>query len=278
METPDTSTRRSALRATRLGRHASEDRFDLSAPPSRQALSSSLGGLTPHSARSSNRARQSQLIRAELPSNGYPQPSGSSKNARQWHFIRAERSSNGSSGSHRALEGSSLPSRFFLFVILLRLATPALRLGVIGSLRPLELCDVTFTTLRTQVRPAIELASGKEGLRPQFWLVDDLLYDATGIRTLQVRLLGHPEFRKRPWPLRGSRGRWQWRSLRPLALLSFVARFAPRRCISGAVTLTFVPLCSLYSDSPLSSRPQPLGGVGDDTHCEDKREDFGLFV
>ena len=45
----------------------------------RPALSSSPGGLTPHSARSSNRARQWQLIRAELPSNGYPQPSGSSK-------------------------------------------------------------------------------------------------------------------------------------------------------------------------------------------------------
>ena len=37
-------------------------------------------------------------------------------------------------------------------------------------------------------------------------------------------------------------------------------------------------LCSLYSNSPLSSRPQPLGRVGDDTPCEDTREDFGLFV
>ena len=115
--------------ATALGRHASEDRFDLSAPPSRQALSSSPSGLTPHSARCSNRARQSQLIRAELPSNGYPQPSGSSKNARQWHFIRAERSSNG----YLPEPSPSLPSRFFPFVILLRLATLALGLGVIGS-------------------------------------------------------------------------------------------------------------------------------------------------
>ena len=65
--------------------------------------------------------------------------------------------------------------------------------------------------------------------------------------------------------------RWQWRSLRPLALPSFVARFAPLRCTSDAVTLTFVSLCSLYSDSPLSSRPQPLGGVGDDTPFEDTR-------
>ena len=44
--------------------------------------------------------------------------------------------SNGSSRSRRALEGSSLPSCFDPFVILPRLATPALRLGVIGSLRP----------------------------------------------------------------------------------------------------------------------------------------------
>ena len=33
-------------------------------------------------------------------------------------------------------------------------------------------------------------------------------------------------------------------------------------------------LCSLYSNSPLSSRPQPLGRVGDDTPCEDTREDL----
>ena len=61
---------------------------------------------------------------------------GSSKNARQWHFIRAARSSNGSSRSLRALEGSTLPSCFVPFVFLPRLATPALRFGVIGSLRP----------------------------------------------------------------------------------------------------------------------------------------------
>ena len=100
------------------------------------ALSSSPGELTLHSARSSNRARQWQLIRAELPSNGYPQPSGSSKNARQWHSIRAERSSKGSCRSHRAVEASSLPSCFDPCVFFPRLATPALRLGVIGSLRP----------------------------------------------------------------------------------------------------------------------------------------------
>ena len=37
------------------------------------------GGLTPQSLRSSKTPQKSQLIRAELPSNGYPQPSGSSK-------------------------------------------------------------------------------------------------------------------------------------------------------------------------------------------------------
>ena len=46
-----------------------------------------------------------------------------------------------------------------------RLATPGLRLGVIGSLRP----SVSYfsTSLRTQLRPAIEFVSGKEGLRPR---------------------------------------------------------------------------------------------------------------
>ena len=61
------------------------------------------------------------------------------------------------------------------------------------------------TTLQTQARPAIELVSGKEGLRLQFWPIDDMLYDVTGTRTLQVRLLGHPEDRNRPWPF-GGRG------------------------------------------------------------------------
>ena len=119
METPDTLTKRSTWLATGLGRQASEDRFDLSVPPSRQALSSSPGGLTPHSARSSKNVRQSQLI-------------------------RDERSSNGSCRSHRALEGSSLPSCFVPFIFLPRLATPALRLGVFGSLRP----SVFYLSLR----------------------------------------------------------------------------------------------------------------------------------
>ena len=95
------------------------------------------------------------------------------------------------------------------------------------------------TTLRTQVRPAIEFVSGKEGLRPLFWLVDDFLYDAIGIRTLQVRLPGHPEDRKRPWPVRGSRGDGNggrfvrspclpsWRGLRLYTVRQMLSLFGP---------------------------------------------------
>ena len=61
---------------------------------------------------------------------------GVQKNARQWHFIQAERSSYGSCRSHRALVASSLPSCVVPFFFHPRFATPAFRLGVIGSLRP----------------------------------------------------------------------------------------------------------------------------------------------
>ena len=115
------------------------------------------------------------------------------------------------------------------------------------------------------------------GLRPRIAVFVPLLL-FTGTSIPRVRLPGHPEDRKRPWPLRVSRGDGNGGPLRPLALPSFVARFAPLRCTSDAVTLTFVSLCFLYSDSPLSSRPQPLGRVGDVTPCEDTREDFGLSV
>ena len=39
-----------------------------------------------------------------------------------------------------------------------------------------------------------------------------------------------------------------------------------------------IPPWSLYSDGPLSSRPQPLGSGGEFTPCEDTREDFGLSL
>ena len=147
-----------------------------------------------------------------------------------------------------------------------------LGLGVLGrgSVRSLPY----FTTLRMQVRSAIEFVSGKEGLRPLFCLLGVLLYCVSGIRALQARLLALPEVCKRPWPLWRPRGDGNAGRFVPLALPSCVARSAPvvRR------TSDAVPFWSLYSDGPLSSRPQPLGSVGDDTPCEDTREDVGLSV
>ena len=128
------------------------------------------------------------------------------------------------------------------------------------------------STLRTQVQPAIKFVSGKEGLRPRIAVFAAVRSYDTGIRLLQVRLLALPEVRKGPWPLRGSRGDgnggrfvrspclFSWRGLRLYAVYQMRS------------------LCSLYSNSPLSSRPQPLGSVGDDTPCEDTREDLGLSL
>ena len=232
------------------------------------------GSLTPHSARSSNRARQWQLIRAELPSNGYPQPSGSSKNARQWHFIRAERSSNGSSRSHRALEGSSLPS-CFVYLILSSFVSPLLPLGlglllVRGYVRRLtyfyDVTDAGPASHRVRLwqgGPASTIPAGWRSIVRRHWYSYSSS-SATGSSWTSQAPLASPE----------AEGRWQWRSLRPLALPSFVVRSAPvaRR------TPDAFPFWSLYSDGPLSSRPQPLVSVGDDTPCEDTREDFGLSV
>ena len=108
-------------------------------------------------------------------------------------------------------------------------------------------------------------SSGKEGLRPRicrfrwyccFFAVRRYV---TGTRLLPDRPLGHPDVRKRPWPLRRPREDGNGGRFVRSALPSFVARFAPLRCTSDAVTLTFVSFCSLYSNSPLSCRPQPLG-------------------
>ena len=70
-------------------------------------------------------------------------------------------------------------------------------------------------------------------------------------------------YAKAPSSHRGAEERW-----RCLRLL--VASFGSIHQI-----LSLGPLCS---DSPVSSRPQPLGSVGDDTPCEDTREDVGLSV
>ena len=56
-----------------------------------------------------------------------------------------------------------------------------------------------------------------------------------------------------------------------------MAMSAPPRCLLWRRTSDTFPW-SLCSDSPMSSRPQPLGSVGDDTPCEDTREDVGLSV
>ena len=52
-----------------------------------------------------------------------------------------------------------------------------------------------------------------------------------------------------------------------------MAMSAPPRCLLWRHTSDTFP-SSLCSDSPVSSRPQPLGSVGDDAPCEDTREDF----
>ena len=54
------------------------------------------------------------------------------------------------------------------------------------------------------------------------------------------------------------------------------ARFAFFACCTP-YTRRF-PFWSLYSDGPLSSRPQPLESGGDVAPCEDTREDYGLSV
>ena len=149
-----------------------------------------------------------------------PQPSGSSENARQWHFIRAERSSNGSCRSHRALEGSSLPSCFDPFVFLPRLATPALRLGDSGSLRRsvfFFFYDVTD--------------AGPASHRVRLWQGGPAsTYCRLRLLVLLFTGTGRPEVRKRPWPPRrprrdGNGGRFvrspclpSWRGLRLCAV------------------------------------------------------------
>ena len=83
----------------------------------------------------------------------------------------------------------------------------------------------------------------------------------TGTRSPRVHGQDHLELRKHPWP--------HWRSRGDGGLRLLVA-------FSCSVRQT-LSLCSLYSDSPLSSRP-PLVSVGDATSWEDTREDFGLYL
>ena len=113
--------------------------------------------------------------------------------------------SNGSSRSHRALEGSSLPSCFFPFVFLLRRSTLALRLGDSGSWQRSESYPLLCRYGRRS-GPAIEFVSGKEGPASTYCRFRLLVLLLTGTRLLRVRLLGLPDVRKRPWPLRRPRG------------------------------------------------------------------------
>ena len=207
---------------------------------------------------------------------------------RALQLIRAECSSNGSSRSHRALEATPQPSSIFPFVILLRLATPALKLGLIGSLRP-------SVWLRTQVQPAIEFVSGKEGLRPRFPVfvsgfavvcsmalrVHVFVEYVDKVLTEVHDFIGYPmlvqvfiefafwdtlKFACAPG-LSGGRGEMAMAVASSARLAFFVVRSAPVVCRSPDA----FPFWSLYSDGPLSSRPQPLGSGGDVAPCEDTR-------
>ena len=200
-------------------------------------LSSTPGELTPHSARSSHRARQLQLIRAELPSNG----------------------------SCLALESSYLPSCFILFFFFLRLATPALRLGVIGSWRPSELYLLVCATLRTQVRPAIEFVSGKKSLRPRIAV---FVSSCCSLRVQVFFEFGNWDtlkFASAPG-LSGGRGE----------MAMAVASSARLAFIRGAVCACCTPYTRRFHS--WSSQPQPLGSGGDVASCENTKKDFGLSV
>ena len=137
--------------------------------------------------------------------------------------------------------------------------------------------SLSFSSLVSPLRPSFSglLGRGNPRYFIYFYAVTDagpLVLQFTGTSIPGVHLLALPEVRKRPWLLRrprgdGNGGRFvrspclpSWRGLRLYAVHQMLS------------------LCSLYSNSPLSSRPQPLGRVGDDTPCEDTREDFGLFV
>ena len=69
-----------------------------------------------------------------------------------------------------------------------------------------------------------------------------LVLQFTGTSIPGVRLPAPPRISQALLASPEAEGRWQWRSLRPLALPSFVARSAPPRCTSDAVTLAFVSL------------------------------------
>ena len=156
-------------------------------------------------------------------------------------------------GAHRALEASSRPSCFVPFISLPRLATPALGLGVIGSLRP----SVFYVFLRRYGRRSGQPSSSS--LARRACVHPRIAVFVSWCCCLQVQVFlkfaywDTLKFASAPG-ISGGRGGMAMAVASSARLAFFVVRSAPvvRR------TPDAFPLCSLYSDGPLSSRPQPL--------------------
>ena len=219
---------------------------------------------------------------------------GVQKNARQWHFIRAERSSSGSCRSHQwarkrdAPLGNGVllylvPGLAFSFPVLLSyIVLPPLASKSLyyRSCRPENSCegvpthsfgaflrDVSQAPLPGLLEPSltVQMCDVCCGLASYGSYVSDLVIPfSSGLHAFtEFAFIDTWNFAKAPSSHRGAEGRWRCRRL----LVAF----------SGGLQQT-LSLWSLCSDSPTSSRPQPLGSVGDDTPCEDTREDVGLCV
>ena len=178
------------------------------------------------------------------------------------------------SRSHRALEGSSLPSCFVPLII-----PPSSRHSGPQAWVYLSRCDPRYfyVFLRRYGRRSGQPSSSslaRGGLAStycRFRLPLLLLYGVLGIRTLGVRLPGSSSrISQAPLVLSGGRGEMAM-AVASSARLAFL-----RGAVCACCTLRCCPF--LVPVQRLSSRPQPLGSVGDDTPCEDTREDFGLFV
>ena len=116
------------------------------------------------------------------------------------------------------------------FVFLLRLATPALRLGVLGSWQRSE----SYVFLRRYGRRSGQPSSSSLARRACVHVLPSM-HSACVLcvrRSLVFVLLKFVYWlflkgSQAPLASPEAEGRWQWRSLRSLALPSFVARFAP---------------------------------------------------
>ena len=146
-----------------------------------------------------------------------------------------------------------------------------LGLGLLGRCDPRSF--IFSSTLRTQVRPAIEFVSGKEGLRPRIAVFVSCYFCLRVLVFLEFVYWLFLKFVSAPG-LSGGRGEMAMAVASSARLAYFVVQSAP---VVRRTPDTF-PFWSLYSDGPLSSRPQPLGRGGDVAPCEDTRVDFGLSV